>query len=60
VYAKLLQRWNDDQEKWDRLAKDRDGFHWELGEGRTAAVTYFGANTTGIEKVVQPTGNTED
>jgi hypothetical protein len=30
------------------------------GEGRTAAVTYFGANTTGIEKVVQPTGNTED
>jgi hypothetical protein len=31
VYAKLLQRWNDDQEKWDGLAKDRDGFHWELG-----------------------------
>jgi hypothetical protein len=42
VYAKLLQRWNDDQEKWDRLAKDRDGFHWDLGQGRTAAVTYFG------------------
>jgi hypothetical protein len=47
VYVKLLQRWNDDQEKWEALAKDRDGFHWDLGQGRSAAVTYFGANTTG-------------
>jgi hypothetical protein len=47
LYAKLLQRWNADQEKWEALAKDRDRFHWDLGQGRTAAVTYFGANTTG-------------
>jgi hypothetical protein len=47
MYAKLLQRWNADQEKWLKLAEDRDGFRWDLGQGRTAAVTYFGANTTG-------------
>jgi hypothetical protein len=47
VYVKLLQRWNDDQEKWEALAKDRDGFYWDLGDGRSAAVTYFGANTSG-------------
>jgi hypothetical protein len=47
TYAKLLDRWNADQEKWATLAEDRDGFHWDLGNGRSAAVTYFGANTTG-------------
>jgi hypothetical protein len=47
LYAKLLQRWNADQERWEKLAKDRDGFHWDLEQGRSAAVTYFGANTTG-------------
>jgi hypothetical protein len=47
LYAKLLAQWNADQEKWATLADDRDGFNWDLGEGRAAAVTYFGANTTG-------------
>jgi hypothetical protein len=47
LYAKLLQRWNADREKWEELAENRDGFHWDLEQGRSAAVTYFGANTTG-------------
>jgi hypothetical protein len=47
TYEKLLHRWNADQENWLKLADDRDGFHWDLGQDRRAAVTYFGANTTG-------------
>jgi hypothetical protein len=47
TYEKLLHCWNADQDRWAKMAEERDGFHWDLGQGRSAAVTYFGANTTG-------------
>jgi hypothetical protein len=55
MYAKLLRRWNADQENWLRLTDDRDGFHWDLGQDRRAAVTYFGRTRQAAMLGTRPT-----
>jgi hypothetical protein len=38
---------NEDDEKWQTLQRDPNGFHWDLGNDRWAALTYWGADNTG-------------